>query len=180
MTLPLPDRQDLRQLLVQLDALHSQLSALRDRAAAMLPELQYRDRAGKLRIYTSLCTNLITHLGQYMRLRRLVILPYVEELQRQAEEGHDCRRCEGRCDMQHSRHLSEMQDAHSSLRELSEHLHPFNVSLPQNSLAGSDLLREFRASMLKLEEGLNELLFIEESALLPQIIELQRNIHAHE
>jgi hypothetical protein len=180
MTLPLPDRQDLRQLLTQLDAIHAQLASRRDRVMAVLPEVQYRDREGKLRIYTSLCANLTAQLGQYMRLRRLVILSYLEELRTRAEEGHDCRQCKGHCDLQHAQHLAEIQDAHASLRELLEHLHPFSLALPATSLAGTELLRDFRAAMLKLEEALGEMLFIEESALVPLIRELQRKIHAHE
>jgi hypothetical protein len=115
-----------------------------------------------------------------MRLRRLVLLPYLAELRRQEEEGHDCRRCEGRCEMQHAQHLADIQDAHSSLRELAEHLHPFHLSLPASALAGTSLLRSFRTAMVKLEEGLNELLFIEETALVPLVEDLQRKIHAHE
>ena len=180
MTLPPPYRQDLQQLLNRLDDMHGQLAVWRDSVTNALPEIQYRDHDGKLRIYTSLCANLATHLGQYMRLRRLVILPYLAELRRQEEEGHDCRRCQGRCDMQHTQHLADIQDAHASLRELAVHLHPFNVSLPESALSGSGLLRDFRAAMMKLEEGLNELLFIEETGLVPLIKDLQRKIHAHE
>ncbi len=180
MPLPLPDRQDLRQLIARLDAIYGQLIIQRDRVSSLLPDVQYADRNGKLRIYTSLCGNLTSQLEQYMRLRRLVILPYLEELRTKEEEGHDCRSCEGRCDMQHAQHLAEIRDAHISLRELLEHLHPFSLTLPVSALSGTDLLREFRASVLKLEENLAEVLFIEESAMVPLIIELQRKIGAHE
>ncbi|MBS1614842.1 MAG: hypothetical protein JST06_01845 [Bacteroidetes bacterium] len=180
MPLPLPDCQDLRQLVAHLDGLYVQLSALCERSASLLPEVQYRDHGAKLRIYTSLCANLNTQLGQYMRLRRLVILPYFEELKQKEEEGHDCRSCGGRCEMQHSRHVMDIQEAHASLHELAEHLHPFNLSLPASSLTGTELLRDFRATVIKVEELLTEILFIEESALVPLIKELQRKIWAHE
>lgn len=180
MTLPLPDCQDLRQLIALLDGKYAQLANYCERSGTLLPEVQYRDHDAKLRIYTSLCANLNTQLGQYMRLRRLVILPYFEELKKKEEEGHDCRTCGDRCEMQHARHLADIQEAHMSLHELAEHLHPFNLALPDSSLTGSELLRDFRATVIKVEELLAEILFIEESALVPLIKELQRKIWVHE
>jgi hypothetical protein len=78
---PNPDQHDLQPLLSTLDYKYRQLEALWERVNRFLPEVQYQDQDGSLRLYTGFCTRLSTQLAQYMRLRRLVLLPYLKDLQ---------------------------------------------------------------------------------------------------
>jgi len=177
MTFPLPGPQDLQLLSGRLDAICARLATMRDRVAAVLPEVQYCDKDGKLRIYTSLCVNLSAQLGEYLRLRRMHIQPYLEELCAKGKE--DCTG-EGRCLMQHAEPLADIHEAHASLREIVEHLQPLHLQSPASALVGEELLAELRAAMRALETGLNELLLIEESVMVPLMKELQRKIGAHD
>lgn len=180
MMYPQPAQPDFQQLLLTLDNKYSQLESLLDKIAYVLPEVQYLDADGSLRLYTSLCNNLSAQLGQYMRLRRLVLLPYLKDLLDKEEDGHDCRACGNNCAVQHAAQLTNIREAHCELRELLEHLQPVAVGLSAGEYEQSPYYRSLRADMLQKEETLNEVLFIEESALLPMMIELQRNIGAHE
>lgn len=180
MPFPYPAQQDLQQLLTTLRDKYSRLEMLLARLDIILPEVQYQDKEGSLRLYTSLCTNLSAQLGQYMRLRRLVLLPYLKDLQDKEEDGHDCRACGGGCRVQHTSHNQTIREAHAELRELLEHLQPVGLSLHARQHHFPDVFRSLREDMIQLEQTLNEVLFIEDSALLPMMEELQRNIGAHE
>lgn len=164
-----------------MDGKYAKLESLREKIAFTLPEVQYADKEGKLRIYTSLCTNLSAQLGQYMRLRRLVILPYLSDLVSKEEDGHDCRLCGGHCSVQHAAHIADMREAHVGLRELMEHLPQVGIAMPPNgNIPYGNMLRSLRTDMLQMEETLNEVLFVEESAMIPMMIDLQKSIGAHE
>jgi hypothetical protein len=175
-----PAQQDLQQLLTTLNDKYVQLEKLLNSIAYSLPEVQYFDEHGAIRLYTSLCNNLSAQLAQYMRLRRLVLLPYLNDLLDKEEDGHDCRSCGNNCKVQHSSHVVSITDAHSELRELMEHLRPVTLQLAAGAFEDSPHYRSLREDMARLEELLNEVLFIEESALIPMMLDLQRNIGAHE
>jgi hypothetical protein len=175
-----PVQQDLQQLLLSLDTKYALLEDLLDKIAYALPEVQYLDSEGSLRLYTSLCNNLSAQLGQYMRLRRLVLLPYLKDLLDKEEDGHDCRACGNNCKVQHVAQVANIREAHSELRELLEHLQPVALGLPAGAHEQSPYYRSLRSDMMQKEETLSEVLFIEESALIPMMLELQRNIGAHE
>jgi hypothetical protein len=175
-----PAQQDLQQLLVTLNDKYIQLEKLLDGVAYSLPEVQYLDEQGSIRLYTSLCNNLSAQLGQYMRLRRLVLLPYLKDLLDKEEDGHDCRSCGNNCKVQHSAHVTSITEAHSELQELMEHLQPVTLQLNAVAFDDSPHYRSLREDMMHLEEILKEVLFIEASALVPMMLDLQRNIGAHE
>jgi hypothetical protein len=180
MQYPQPAQQDLQQLLTTLEGKNLQLEALREHVNYELPEVQYQDKDGGLRLYTSLCTNLSSQLCQYMRLRRLILLPYLKDLLDKEEDGHDCKACGGGCQVQHASHTASIREAHAALRELLEHIQPMALSLSVSKLTRPDVYHSLRADMLQMEQCMNEVLFIEETALIPMMEELQRNIGAYE
>jgi len=180
MNFPIPAQQDLQQLLATIEDKYVRLESLREKVSQYLPEVQYEDRDGNLRLYTSLCTNLSAQLGQYMRLRRLVLVPYIKDLFDKEEDGHDCRACGGGCRVQHAAHIANIREAHGELHELLVHLQPVATSLHKGRENHSDVFRGLRVDMMQMEQTLNEVLFIEESALVPMMMILQRNIGAHE
>jgi hypothetical protein len=181
MPLPIPAQQDLQQLLSSLTDKYAMLETIRQRMDGSLPEVQLSVRDGNMRLYTGLCTNLSTILGQYMRLRRLVLLPYLQELQDKEEDGHDCKSCGGGCSLQHTSQVNSMRQAHAEISEILDHLQPAAIKLSVASQnEHHERYQQLRSDMMQLELQLRELLFIEESALIPRILELQQNIGAHE
>jgi hypothetical protein len=177
---PPPTLQDLQQLLNTLDGKYVQLDALRERVNGILSEVQFKEGNGSLKQYASLCTNLSAQLGQYMRLRRFVLLPYLQDLQHKEEEGHDCKSCGSRCRVQHASYIASMREAHAGFRELADHLQPAAVDTCNIAVQPFPEFRSLLAGMMEMERVLNELLFIEESVLVPMIVNLQRNIGAYE
>jgi hypothetical protein len=174
---PLP--QDFQCLLNRLQEEEYQyISSLCNRVDTAVSDLKQHEEYGRMAAYADRCTSLVTDVRRYMRMRRLVLLPYIQELLDKEDMGHDCRSCGGGCSIRHLGQVNSVRKAHAGIRE-----RLFQVQtgpLPVYSLgAFPEACRALRTHMLLLQTALMELLFIEESALIPRMIELQHNIGAH-
>ena len=130
-------------------------------------------------IYASQSKKLAEQVGRYIRLRRRSLLPYLNELAEKEDNGHDCRNCATSCTIRHSTQLADIQDAHRQIRETMDQLRSITPPAPD------ELRHQYGEAMLRkeiavLDEQLSELLYLEETALIPKITEAQKSIHAHD
>jgi hypothetical protein len=174
-----PLTQDLQSLLNRLqDEEYQYIVSLCDRARADILKLKDTDLPDTILTYTDRCENLIGQVSEYMRVRRLVLLPYMLELAEKEEDGHDCRNCSGTCKVGHADHVQRIRNAHDSLRVQLRLLQSSGLPLYSTGLF-PEAYRSLRSAMLLLDIALMEVIFIEESTLIPMLIDLQQKIGAH-
>lgn len=121
---------------------------------------------------------LIKEVRSYMKIRRMTYLPYVLELSRKNDSGHDCINCSGGCHMQHTARILELA---SSMKKTGS-----VVSYVQSELEGIYKEEPLKGSLRwlsgKLEDIIDKIynaLQYEEMNLLPGIKSAQKNINAH-
>jgi hypothetical protein len=121
---------------------------------------------------------LTKEVSRYLRLRRLILVPYVYDLISKEEDGHDCRDCGGGCSVHHSVQIDHIRTAHRNIGKLISQVRandlPFTPGMERH-----EAYRMLRLAMVLLNNTLTEILFIEESALIPMLTELQQKIGAH-
>jgi len=171
---PLP--QDLQHLLSRLqEEAYQQVSNLYDQAGVYITELESQTTG--MSAYTEHCARLLREISGYQRLRRLVLLPYIKELLEKEEDGHDCSACGGGCTLSHSSRIREIREAHLGIRNGLTALQAGSIQVAHTPYPES--YSRLRAAMAQLQEILLGILFIEESALIPMLTELQQKIRAH-
>ena len=147
-------------------------------AAGYISELLGTDTHQTTSLYTSLSEKLIGQVGQYIRLRRHALMPYIQELLEKEESGHDCRSCSSSCTIRHTAQISGIREAHAKMRETLGGLR--SVASPMlEGLAEGSVRHNLNAEMTKLDTVLTALFHGEESLLIPKILEAQGAIHAH-
>lgn len=174
---PLP--QDLQCLLNRLQEEEYQyLASLCNRIDTAIADLRGQEDFSRVADYAGLCSGLINEVRRYMRMRRLVLLPYIQELIDKEDNGHDCRMCGGGCSARHRDQVNCVRKAHAGIRERLYQVQTGPTPVYQSG-AFPEGFRAMRTHILLMQTALMELLFIEESALIPRLIELQHNIGAH-
>jgi hypothetical protein len=128
--------------------------------------------------YTTLSARLAEQAVTYLSLHRQSLLPYLNDLVRKEEAGHDCRGCSVSCNEQHAAQLTAIRDAHRQLQDTMDQLRPAAASLPGETKQ-PDGDKSLRKDIRKLDEYLSELMYLEETAIIPTIVEAQQAIHAH-
>lgn len=179
-TQPQSDSQDvLQSLLSYLEKeYYTRLETLCERADLHIAELHNGDVHQTASLYTSLSKKLIGQIAQYIRLRRFGFLPYIHELMDKEDSGHDCRACSSSCTIRHTAHISGIKEAHTKIKETLYRLQSVATPIYHESL--HDLTyRLLRAEMMQLDTALTELFYLEESSLIPKVMEAQKAIHAH-
>lgn len=129
-------------------------------------------------LYTTLSTKLVEQAGLYIGLHRRSLRPYLEELIRKEEAGGDCRLCSVTCSERHSTQLTEIQEVHIQLHETLDQLRAIVEPL-QHETSYPDSERNLRREVKRLDEYVSELIYLEETAIIPMIIEAQNVIHAN-
>ena len=142
-------------------------------------EIHHGDVHQSASLYTSLSKKLVEQVGRYIRLRRLSLLPYLNELVEKEDDGHDCRKCATSCTIRHSSQVTDIQDAHRQIRETLDKLRAI-VEPVNHELLHQDWEKTLRKEIALLDEQLSELLYLEETALIPKIADAQKSIHAHD
>ena len=129
--------------------------------------------------YVNLCNKLIAEIQLYIGNKTEHLLPYLKTLAVKSSAGHDCRACNGGCDLGHELVMAEMKDSHLRIKESVYRLQM--VALPLYSETKYPVeYKSLRNLMAKLENSLADLLTIEETKLIPQIIKAQKNIYVHD
>lgn len=121
---------------------------------------------------------LITEVRSYIRSRRMTYLPYVLELSRKNDTGHNCINCSGGCSMQHTAKLLEMASSMKKAGSVIAYVQTELEAIYKEEQPKGGL----RWLSSKLEEVIDKLhnaLQYEEMHLLPGVKAAQKNINAH-
>ncbi len=172
--------RDLKALLSRLqEEEYPYIASLCAKANACISALSEAPGQKDIASYTGVCSRLTVQTEQYMRLRRLVLVPYIHDLVNKEEDGHDCRSCSGNCSVRHADQNRQLKAAHSLIRSLLYQLQAGGIPAYHPD-QNPEALRSLRTTMLLLDAALSEVIFIEESELLPEMIDLQEKIGAHD
>jgi hypothetical protein len=180
MQLPHPPlAEDLQQLLARLqDEQYKHVTVLSTKIRSRLPIVKATETNATVLQYLHTVDRFNQVVIRHLRSHRLVLVPYISDLLHKEDEGHDCRACRGGCAMHHSERVREIETAHKYLFQDLESLKHAAMLLPEPTTD----IKEFtllRNDIYLLQEAISEVLFIEQSALLPMMLDLQRSIGAH-
>ena len=117
-------------------------------------------------------STLVAQVQRYIRVRRLSLLPYLHELAEKEDTGHDCRACTSTCTIRHAAQLNDIREAHRGIKE--------SLQVLKTATAAPE---HFSAEMQRegdsLRDLLSEMIYLEETALIPKISAAQKAIYAH-
>jgi hypothetical protein len=124
------------------------------------------------------CKFLITEVRSYIKSRRMTYLPYVLELSRKNDTGHNCINCTGGCSMQHTARILEMASSMKKTGSVISYVQSELESIyNEEQLKGS--LRWLSSKLEDIIDKLYNVLQYEEMKLLPGVKAVQKNINAH-
>lgn len=128
-------------------------------------------------LYADQCNRIIDDVKEMMRMRKSVLLPYIADLKVKKDEGHDCRNCSGKCHVEHNAYLVNLRLANTEVKEVLNKLHEEALPL-YDGVVYPRAYAVLRNEMSVLDTALTELFYLEESSLIPKVLEAQRSIHA--
>lgn len=128
-------------------------------------------------LYVSMSLKLLQQIKDLLAIRTSVIFPYVNELNEKVQEGHDCRNCSGNCNAGHNMHLASLKSTHKNIKEIL-----FRLQMVASPLyANNDYPPSYkilRNEITIIDTTLTELFYLEESALIPKVMQAQKSMHA--
>ena len=128
-------------------------------------------------VYNSLCINLLSELQHFIKTRREKTIPYINGLTAKVAISHNCLNCGKNCKEDHQTQIAAIEDAHYKIKELLNRLQ--KVATPLYSIdTYPETYKQVRKDMVLLNQMIYELFYLEESALIPKILEAQKNINA--
>lgn len=152
------------------------LAGLLSQATLMLEELKRADLHQTAHTYIETCAEVLDCMKQYLHGRKEQLVPYLQELHSKDAAGHDCRYCKGGCDVPHFAHLMNLQESHGKLRKLFYELQ--SAALPLYSpMLYPAVYRKLREEMMLIDTIARELFYIEESVVMPKIVQSQKKIN---
>jgi len=129
-------------------------------------------------LYTTLSKKLTDQVGEYMRLRHLALVPYLQELAAKKDTGHDCRSCASSCGMRHTEQMDGIREAHTKIRTTLGLLSSIETPMAHESLHGP-AYRQLHDEIDEIDTLLTALFNLENTMLLPKMAEAQKAIYAH-
>ena len=139
--------------------------------------LKETDEQQHFSVYSSLLLGFVTQVQHICHDRRSVTLPYLTEIAGKAQSGHNCLNCADDCDTEHNTHVSRIENDHYGVRDIFGRLQ--KIAPPLFSEEGSnESYRLIRKELAKMNSLVFELLYLEESQLIPVILDTQRKINA--
>lgn len=148
-------------------------------ASVYASELQEIEEHQSTSLYLNLSRKLIEEILHYIRLRKNLLLPYIQQLQYKDETGHDCKNCSGSCAMQHGEHIVNLKESNGKMKELLYRLQL--VSLPLYfDHEYPDNYKKLRTEIMIIDTTITELFYLEQDIMLPKIMEAQQNINAYQ
>lgn len=157
---------------------YTRIDGLCDRAELNVAELESLSVPEVASLYTSISKKLVGQVRQYIRLRRHALLPYIQELLEKEETGHDCRSCSSSCSIRHTAQLIDIKEAHTKIKETLYRLQTVSIAISGTSDTDS-IYRSLKTGIMQLDTALTESFYLEETSLIPKIMEAQKAIHAH-
>jgi len=171
--------EELHSLLNYLDGEYfERLQKHSEKVMAYITQLHGGDVHQTTSLYTNYSKKLVEEIAQYIRMCRVILGPYLLELLEKEDSGHDCRACSSSCTIRHTAQIDALQKAHSKIKEtlnlIKSVVHPAeHVSM--NAESFGNLSKEIK----QLDVCLRELFYLEETELIPKVLEVQKAIHAH-
>lgn len=157
---------------------YTTVDSLCKNAVRIVSELEQEEVHPSTVLYMSLSTKLLDQVDDFINLRVGVIVPYVQELHTKQNEGHDCSSCAGGCHIRHTSQLAGLKESHKKIKEILYRLQM--VALPlYTDIDYPDNYKSLRNEMMQIDTALTELFYLEESSLIPKIMEAQKFIHAY-
>jgi hypothetical protein len=126
--------------------------------------------------YIVMCSKLVEETLDYIKARKEKYIPYIAELFQKAETKHDCANCSGNCKVGHSMQLVELRSSNGSIKDILYRLQIVALPLYSETIY-PDAYRVLRNQMALLENNISELFFLEETYLIPKVIEAQKMIN---
>jgi hypothetical protein len=126
--------------------------------------------------YTTLCHDIIQEAGQHIQNRKDKYIPYIHQLSDKVVTQHDCSFCSGGCKMNHISQPLELKASNETMRKMVNRLQMVSLPLYAETIY-PDEYRILRNQMALLENNLTELFFLENTYLIPKILEAQKNIN---
>lgn len=153
------------------------LSNLCDNAYGYATKLGDNGQHSETSLYVSMSTKMLTEIKSLIRFRLNVLLPYIDDLEHKVDEGHDCANCSGNCGVKHEIHMSELKNSHKKIKELLFRLQMVAAPL-YSSTKYPEEYKVLRNEITLIDTILTELFYLEESALVPKVLNAQKTINA--
>lgn len=129
-----------------------------------------------LGVYSGSYTTVLDDVQRLLLFRKEVVIPYIQELRAKVEDGHNCKNCSGKCHVGHNAQMMSLLASHDEIKELLSSIN--NLALPlHKDLHYPDAYRILTNEIAVIENMLTELFYIEESSLIPKILEAQKAIN---
>jgi len=145
--------------------------------------LKYADKLKDLEVqkstsqYVTLCSRLINEVQKFIAIKKDHFLPYVQSLSEKEDGGHNCASCSGGCTVQHDLQLQELKQSLLQLKDVIYRVQMVALPLYSDSIY-PDVYRLLRNHMALIENTLTELFSVEQTQLIPKIVDAQKNINA--
>ena len=129
--------------------------------------------------YAENCNELITEVVKAINERKQAVIPYVQALSKKLNEHHDCSSCNGRCTVGHALHIDLLKNSHRKIRDvlfrLQQEAKPHYLSNNNQHLQ----YRILRNEVMIIDNAISELFYLEETVLIPKILDAQNSINVH-
>jgi len=169
---------DIKELVTRLnEGYYNALDIMCLNAHNCIGQLQEDDQHPSVVLYTSIYSALLTEIQDLLLFRRDVILPYLEELIAKSEAGHNCKECSGKCHVGHNVHLMSLKNSHDKIKDVLAELQSSTLPLHMD-VEYPAAYRILRNEIAVIDNMLIELFYIEESSLIPKVMETQKSINA--
>lgn len=123
------------------------------------------------------CKYLSNELTDYIRLRKLEFVPYIQELSHKKDENHDCANCSGSCSVRHADKLLHLQESHNKIKSSLYKIQNAFLHV-SGAVHYPDVIRILHNQVILIESTITEIFFLEETYLKPRVLEAQRSINA--
>ena len=127
-------------------------------------------------IYVNMCLGFLQDVKLSINERRDNIIPYLNELAEKVNTGHDCSQCSTGCTIKHNNKVPFIQASQVRTKEMLTTLERIAVPVYDN-ISDSELYELLRKEMVIIQTAVIEMFYIEESVLIPKILEEQKTIH---
>lgn len=155
---------------------YNNLEELCQKATLLADRLEKQEIQSQVTQYTSFCISVLREVQTFVDDRKNRFVPYINSLSDKVENNHDCSSCSGGCKFNHDVHLLELAATAKQMKELLNRLQMATLPLYIDAIY-PDSYRLLRGFMSLLETNLSELLFLENTHLIPKVKEAQTKIN---
>jgi len=173
-----PFSETLLPLIERLDKLYyDNLIVLCSAAQKYAQKLKDLEANSSTSQYVSLCLKLVDEIQSLIAIKKEHFIPYALTMFDKSNTGHDCSSCQGGCNLHHDIQLKDMKQSHMQLKDIIYRVQMVALPLYSETIY-PDVYRLLRNHMALIENTLTELFSLEETRLIPKIIEAQKTINA--